>query len=531
MAIMMRFIVGFHESATTPNKEHDIMTKLIAASVMTAFTATAYVGIPLDEHAATNRMFTGIPSMAVSPGGRLWATWYAGPTPDEDHNNYVPLSTSGDNGKTWTEVLIADPDAGGPFRSFDPQLWVTPEGRMLWTWTERKGGDSATDQLWLTEIANPDDASPSFSVPRVIDCGVMMGKPLTLSTGEWVLPVCDWYADPSSRIVISRDRGATWEKRGGATGPKGDRLYDEHQFLERKDGSLLVMTRTRSGIRESVSTDLGKTWAPLEPSKVKHTSARFFLRRLESGRVLLVKHGPVGEDVGRSLLTAYLSEDDGATWIGGLLLDERNGVSYPDGQQTPDGLIRVVYDFSRTGEQSILMATFREEDVLSGNAGSPSVALRQRVSKGSMERLLPVEANADGAALDTGARGAVAVEGVQARKLTPGAKLFTDRDYTLAQWPEAWGGATFLNVPMNGDKAMRCTRAGVVLMLTPTAGRNRDSQTARLLSQGFEKVAHPEIRLFGLGMGAVNFCTVYQKRCAEDEVIQFGKWALPVMLP
>ena len=507
------------------------MTKWIAASVMTAFTATAYVGVPLEEHAATNRMFTGIPSMAVSLGGRLWATWYAGRTPGEDHNNYVPLSTSGDNGKTWTEVLIADPDAGGPSRSFDPQLWVTPEGRMLWTWTERKGGDSATDQLWLVEIANPDDAAPSFSTPRVIDCGVMMGKPLTLSTGEWALPVCDWYADPSSRIVISTDKGVTWEKRGGATGPKDDRLYDEHQFLERKDGSLLVMTRTRSGIREAVSADRGKTWSPLEPSKVRHTSARFFLRRLASGRVLLVKHGPVGEDVGRSLLTAYISEDDGATWIGGLLLDERKGISYPDGQQTPDGLIRVIYDFSRTGSQEILMAAFREEDVLSGNAASPSVALRQRVSKGSMECVVPVRDNRDGAALDKGACGALTIDGVSVRKIAVGATLFTDRNYTLAQWPDEWAGATFLNVPMNGEKSMRCTRAGVVLMLTPTIDRNRDSQTARLLAQGFEKVAHPEIRLLAPETGAMNFCTVYQKRCEVDEVIQFGKWALPVMLP
>ena len=52
--------------------------------------------------------------------------------------------------------------------------------------------------------------------------------------------------------------------------------------------------------------------------------------------------------------------------IGGLLLDERSGVSYPDGQQTADGLIRIIYDYSRTGSRHILMATFREEDVAAG---------------------------------------------------------------------------------------------------------------------------------------------------------------------
>ncbi len=49
-------------------------------------------------------------SLSVSPGGRLWATWYAGPTPGEDENNYVVITTSADTGKTWTEVLVIDPD-------------------------------------------------------------------------------------------------------------------------------------------------------------------------------------------------------------------------------------------------------------------------------------------------------------------------------------------------------------------------------------------------------------------------------------
>ncbi len=83
-----------------------------------------YVGPPQPEQAVTNRAFQGIPSMAVSPDGRLWANWYAGKTPGEDHNNYMVLSTSGDNGASWREVLVVDPDGEGPVRAFDPELWV-----------------------------------------------------------------------------------------------------------------------------------------------------------------------------------------------------------------------------------------------------------------------------------------------------------------------------------------------------------------------------------------------------------------------
>jgi hypothetical protein len=56
-------------------------------------------------------------------------------------------------------------------------------------------------------------------------------------------------------------------------------------------------------------------------------------------------------------------------------------VSYPDGQQTPDGLIRIIYDSSRTRERNILPATFREEDAAAGKETSKDVRLRQLVSK------------------------------------------------------------------------------------------------------------------------------------------------------
>jgi hypothetical protein len=91
---------------------------------------------PLEEHAVTNRAFSGIPSMAVAPRGRLWAAWYAGVTPAEDLNNYVVLSTSGDDGATWQEVLVVDPDASGPVRAFDPELWLSPDGRLFFFWAQ-----------------------------------------------------------------------------------------------------------------------------------------------------------------------------------------------------------------------------------------------------------------------------------------------------------------------------------------------------------------------------------------------------------
>ncbi|NLN31091.1 MAG: exo-alpha-sialidase, partial [Bacteroidales bacterium] len=143
---------------------------------------------------------------------------------------------------------------------------------------------------------------------------------------------------------------------------------DEHMIVEKKNGSLWMLVRTRYGIGESISNDWGNSWTPLIPSRIQHPPARFFITRLNSGNLLLVKHGPVDMKTGRSHLMAFISEDDGFSWSGGLLIDERSGVSYPDGQQTADGKIWITYDYSRTKDQNILMTTFTEDDILSGSS-------------------------------------------------------------------------------------------------------------------------------------------------------------------
>jgi hypothetical protein len=349
-----------------------------------------HVGSHLPMHAVTNRAFQGIPSIAVTPKGRLWATWYAGKTPGEDHNNYVVLSTSRDNGATWQEVLIVDPDLEGPVRAYDPELWLGPDGKLRLSWAQAIGhatdSDGPVAGVWFLETDEPEFDRPHWEKPKRITDGVMMCKPTVLSSGEWVLPASTWRTtDNSAKMVISTDRGQTWTVRGGCNVPKEDRAFDEHMFVERKDGSLWLLARTKYGIGESVSKDRGVTWPDLKPSTIAHPSARFFITRLTSGNLLLVKHGPITTRTGRSHLTAFLSTDEGRTWGGGLLLDEREGVSYPDGQQTKDGVIRIIYDYSRTGERNILMAAFREDDVKAGQFLSDSARIREIVSDASTD--------------------------------------------------------------------------------------------------------------------------------------------------
>ena len=182
-------------------------------------------------------------------------------------------------------------------------------------------------------------------------------------------------------LAVSKGGSKIFHIRSAANIPKGERTFDEHQFVELKNGNIWCLARTHSGIHEGVSTDGGATWPELRPSTIRHTPSRFFIRRLASGNLLLVKHGPIEvRTTKRDQLMAFLSEDDGATWKGGLLLDERAGVSYPDGQQAADGTVFIVYDFDRYAARQILFASFTEADVAAGRNVSGKVRLRNVVS-------------------------------------------------------------------------------------------------------------------------------------------------------
>jgi predicted neuraminidase len=155
---------------------------------------------------------------------------------------------------------------------------------------------------------------------------------------------------------------------------------DEPMIVERRDGSLWMMVRCR-GIAETVSRDGGRTWSPVERvAGISHPTSRFFLRRLHSGALLLVKHGPINERTGREQLMAFVSDDDGKSWQGGLMLDEREHVTYPDGVEAADGTIHIIYDHERTPLGEVLLATFTEADARAGKAVSGKVRLRQEVA-------------------------------------------------------------------------------------------------------------------------------------------------------
>lgn len=338
--------------------------------------------------ARSSRRISLVPSIECAPGsGRLWATWYTGMEPAENIRNYCVLAASDDGGETWRELLAADP-IDPAVRTFDPEVWIAPDGCLRWTWTERRGNANSgvhdgieTDVLMSVTLSPDEDPPYPPPAPVAIGRGVMMCKPTVLADGMWLYPVAKWNAAPSATFNTTRD-GATFEYVGGVTIPGDEREFDEHQTVQLADGSLFCLIRAKkSGLYEARSTDGGRTWGEVRPSPICHVNARLFIRRLASGALLLVKHGAVGErPPRRERLMAFVSRDDGATWQGGLMLDARPGVSYPDGCQKPDGTIVVAYDYGRTTAQAIHFCEFTEEDAAAGRDVSGRVRLARSIN-------------------------------------------------------------------------------------------------------------------------------------------------------
>ena len=63
------------------------------------------------------------------------------------------------------------------------------------------------------------------------------------------------------------------------------------------------------------------------------------------------------------------------------MLDERKGISYPDGCQAPDGYLYISYDRNRATDGEILLARFTEQDILAKKLVSPKSKLKLLISR------------------------------------------------------------------------------------------------------------------------------------------------------
>ena len=324
----------------------------------------------------------GIPGIERTAGGRLYITWFSGGETEPAPENAVFLNWSDDGGRTFGQpVLMAAPADGD--RAFDSALWLAPTG-VLWLIYNRSNRETGRHRVWVRTCARPDEDAPVWSDPRHIPFDVpysfRLNKPTVLSSGEWLMPMTyahcaskEWFAAKHRQnlqgVGMSTDQGKTWSLYGAVQAPP---LASENMVVERRGGSLLMYMRTGSGfLWQSESFDKGRTWSEGAPTSVASPGSRFHLRRLPDGDWLLI-NSP--DPTKRTGIEARLSTDEGVTWSWGLMLDERDQVSYPDATVAEDGTIYAVHDRERNaiytaadrertceGAGEILLSVFRKE--------------------------------------------------------------------------------------------------------------------------------------------------------------------------
>jgi len=244
------------------------------------------------------------------------------------------------------------------------------------------------------------------------------------------------------------------------------------------------------------------------------------------------------ERTGRSHLTAFISKDDGATWEGGLLLDERGGISYPDGQQAKDGTIYITYDYSRTRHRAIYVATFTEADALAGEDVSGKVRLRMEVTNPGEQTEDPsapytpaefqLRDNRDGVALDRSSIAILRPDHVDnvVDRLEVGKLIWHNRNYVFSVLPEELKGLSFFRTMIRQDSVRGVVeKDGMVYVLA-----HRAANTDQLRERGFVKTTIPDFIPYtvdGVYKPSDAF-TVYQKHVKKGEVVEADQWGIPV---
>jgi predicted neuraminidase len=357
--------------------------------------------------AFAGRGFQGIPGVACTHDGALWACWYGGGK-GEGPENFVMMASKPAGADHWSEPWLFVVAADLRLRVFDPVMWVDSQGKLWLFWAQthvKPENDSVAvfdglrsnmpdtrfvwdgrGGVWGACCERPETAPRDWSEPRRFCDGIMMNKPVADAAGRWLMPSTIWdlkpYADGIAKaqrgpgVALCSDDGRRATIMGAADIP--DAMYDEHVVLPLRDGRWAMWVRNASAVRRAIvsySSDEGRTWTRGVYTDIPCPNSRFFIGRLQSGALLLISHRITQKMIDsqslwpvRSHLAAWISDDDGATWLGDLLIDERDAVSYPDATQSADGVIHVVYDRSRNATGEIIHVELTEHQIRDGRA-------------------------------------------------------------------------------------------------------------------------------------------------------------------
>ncbi len=337
-------------------------------------------------------------SMARTQNGRIFMSYFSATDhSDEGAGNYNMLISSDDRGETFQDRVLIEPPKMETTRVWDCVPWVDDTNRLWVFYAQSYLSQDGRDGIWVVRCDNPDDDDMVFTEPRRIANGVVVMAPIITSKGEWLFAGCVW--DPKCAhggrkgnmginnlqdeigvsVYRSTDRGETFERIASKIRFPYS-VFDEPCMAERKDGSLMMWIRGMNCTAHTFSYDGGHTWTiPVQNIRMNLPNTRFHFGKLKSGNLLLLcnyKADMFSYYGGRNNLCALLSKDDGETWEGCLMIDEREGSEQPDFVEGNDGFIYIGYGRAPQFAAESMLAIVTEEDILAGKLVNPQSKLR-----------------------------------------------------------------------------------------------------------------------------------------------------------
>ena len=302
----------------------------------------------------------------------------------------VSCSISKDEGITWTEYPLADPEK---FHIVCPVSVQTRKGTIVVGFSNSK---ELSPLNWnsTTHCYDPNANLPTYVIHSK-DNGKTWSKPIKLhdsftGANRGIIETKDGHIVFSTMIMrnnpgrscvltyVSSDGGATWKPSNVLDSPSssGDHSgLSEAAIIQLKDGRLWMVIRTNwDYFYESYSSDNGFTWSAYSKTNIDASSAPCALIRLQSGRIVFVWNRlyhkgrndilRVGGDRNftdvavcwqRNELSLMYSDDDAKTWSSPVIIAEnvrpsfhpwdRNWLAYPILAELTEGVILITTAF------------------------------------------------------------------------------------------------------------------------------------------------------------------------------------------
>ncbi len=310
---------------------------------------------------------------------------------------------SKDRGKTWTNYPIFKDTSRFDIR-VERVLLRTRSGVIILAFANDK---ERANWNWQNDIADsPGSMLPTYAV-RSLDDGKTW-QDLQKLHDEWTGANRDIIETKNGNIVFtsmmmrhnpghhtvitytSMTNGLNWIRSnvidlGGVGHHSG---VTESTVEQLKDGRLWMLMRTNWGVFwETYSENEGLTWKNFKPTKIDASSAPGILKRLQSGRLLLVWNrnamegqtpapGRPGDGISAEVFTSgnraefsmMLSDDDGKTWSDPVVIARITDqstvkrLSYPRFFEPEPGEIWITTTYS--GFAGYLAVKFYEKDFI-----------------------------------------------------------------------------------------------------------------------------------------------------------------------